>query len=137
MSSHRLKIITILVTLAALLVISIVRYGKILDERALEIPDEKAAGMELLTRKLSGPGYFQDVTKNPGAVTGDEGPWITPDEARSQFDRVVNERKFGGDQSDQVRKLIEKLTEPHPSRLVGSDRINLNKLNLAVDQIGK
>lgn len=137
MSSHRLKIITILVALVALLGISIVRYGKMLEERALKIPDEKVAGVELLSRKLSGPGYFQDVTKNPAAIAEDEGPWITPDGARAQFDRVVRERKFGGDQADQIDKLIEKLTEPHPSRLVGSDRINLNKLNLAVDQIGK
>jgi len=132
MSSHRLKIITILVTLVALLGIGIVRYGKILDERALKIPDEKAAGVELLAKTQSGPGYFHDGKES--SPEGD-GPWITPDEANAQLERVVAERKFSAGQMDKVKQLITKLTEPHPSRLVGTDRIPLVRLNLALDEI--
>ncbi|RBP47309.1 K+-transporting ATPase C subunit [Roseimicrobium gellanilyticum] len=95
------------------------------------IPDEKAAAQELLEAKLSGPGYFQ--LGEPSAEL--PSPYITPAQARIQLDRVVGERHLDAAKREQLENLIKELTEPSPSRMVGTERLNALKLNLALDEL--
>ena len=95
------------------------------------LPDEKKAAMELLVEKQSGPRYFESV-----AAPDEQGiVWIDPAAAHAQIDRVLRERGWGEPQRDKVFKLIARISEPHPSRAVGGDRVNLAKLNLALDSL--
>lgn len=98
----------------------------------VRIPDEKSVAEELLLQKLSGPRYFQP--ESPPAA-GLPRPFITPAQARSQVERVMRERQFAADMKPRLEALILQLTEPSSSRLVGSDRINANRLNLALDEL--
>lgn len=95
------------------------------------IPDEKAVAQELLEQKLSGPKYFQlgeSSTELPS-------PYITPAQARTQVERVVAERHLDIAEREKVKALIKELTEPSPSRMVGTERLNVLKLNLALDEL--
>lgn len=98
------------------------------------LPDEKKAAMELLTEAQTGPRYFH--------VTGDAAKpdeqglvWVEPAAAREQVDGILKERKLDASAKDKMLKLIEEASEPHPSRTVGGERINLAKLNLALDAL--
>lgn len=103
--------------------------------RNLNIPDEKKAGVALLAETLTGPRYFQGPEHPSDFLTGEGGPWIAPEDAMKQVERVAQERRYDAAQTEKLKKLIEKLTEPHPSRVVGGDRIQLVRLNLALDQL--
>jgi len=133
MTSHRLKILTGIAAVLALLAIGVGRFAWNHNERNLTIPDEKQAGLALLSQKLSGPGYFSDAK----ASHDDEGTWITPADARDQADRVIKERKFDETRCGKLKQLVIDLTEPPSSRIVGGDRINLVRLNLALDELPK
>lgn len=98
---------------------------------SIPIPDDKAAARELLEQKLSGPGYFQ--LGEPSAEL--PSPYITPAQARAQLDRVVAERHFDMAKRERVERVIKQLTEPSPSRMVGTERLNALKLNLALDEL--
>jgi K+-transporting ATPase ATPase C chain len=95
------------------------------------IPDEKAAAQELLEAKLSGPMYFQ-LGESSAELPS---PYITPAQARAQMDRVIGERHFDAAQREKVEVLIKELTEPSPSRMVGTERLNALRLNLALDEM--
>jgi hypothetical protein len=95
------------------------------------IPDEKAVAQELLEAKLSGPRYFQ-LGDSSAELPG---PYITPAQARAQIDRVIAERKLDAGQREKVELIIKELTEPSPSRMVGTERLNVLKLNLAIDEM--
>jgi K+-transporting ATPase ATPase C chain len=95
------------------------------------IPDEKAVAQELLEAKLSGPMYFQ--LGEPSAEL--PSPYITPALARAQLERVVNERHLDEAKRERLESLIKELTEPSPSRMVGTERLNVLRLNLALDEI--
>ena len=99
------------------------------------IPNEKEAGVALLAEKLTGPGYFHQVDTASEFSQGEGGPWIAPGSALDQVDRIVRERKFDRVRTEKLKRLIGKLTEPHPSRVVGGERIQLVRLNLALDQL--
>jgi K+-transporting ATPase c subunit len=106
------------------------------------IPDEKAVAAALLNEKLSGPRYFhstppaaEDRRLNEVAqLQGDE-PRISATDARAQVDRVAQERQFTAEQTERLRKLIDRLVESSPSRMVGEASINLLRLNLALDEL--
>jgi K+-transporting ATPase ATPase C chain len=95
------------------------------------IPDEKAVAQELLEAKLSGPKYFQ--LGEPSAEL--PSPYITPAQARAQLERVTAERHLDAAKREKVENLIKELTEPSPSRMVGTERVNALKLNLAIDEL--
>lgn len=98
----------------------------------VSIEDERATADALLVTKLSGPRYF-NVPADP--VPEDGGPWIKAHEARAQMPRVIAERKLGPDGARAVERLIDEMTEHHPSRVLGGTRINLPRLNLSLDSI--
>ncbi|MEO5914410.1 MAG: hypothetical protein ABIS50_09275 [Luteolibacter sp.] len=106
----------------------------VFQPRSLPVPDEKVAAMELLAEKLSGPRYFHAPVSGIQDVNG---PWIDVDEARQQQDRVIQERKLDAGQREELNRLISRLTEPQPARMVGGYRIQLERLNLALDGIKK
>lgn len=98
------------------------------------LPDERKVAMELLEDKQSGPGYFHPVTS---PTTPDENGilWINSAEATGQIDRVIGERKLDEPAKGKILKLIQETSEPHPSRIVGGERINLARLNVALDAL--
>lgn len=98
----------------------------------IPIPDEKAAAMELLTAKLSGPRYFSAPVTG---IRNSDGPWIDVEEAVLQEERVILERHWGKSQRAVVDRLTSQLSEPKPARMVGEYRIPLERLNLALDTI--
>lgn len=96
--------------------------------------EENAAAESALDAKLSGPGYFR-VTSAIQQEGG--GLWIEVDDAMSQVHRIVVARKLGPDGSRKLEMLIEQTAEPHPYRVVGGKRIDLVRLNLSLDALGK
>lgn len=62
-------------------------------------------------------------------------PHISPEAAILQLDRVCSERKFTTIQRNEVRKIIENLTEKPQFLCLGEPRINVVLLNLEIDQI--
>src|SRR5215470_10921905 len=58
-------------------------------------------------------------------------PHISPDSAMAQAARVAKAR---GMSSDQIAQLIAEFTEPPSLGLLGEPRVNVLKLNLALDQ---
>jgi len=105
------------------------------NNRDFKIPDEKKAGVALLAETLTGPGYFQAPEHPAEFLSGEGGPWIAPEDALKQVERVAKERHYDALQTEKLKKFIGKLTEPHPSRVMGGDRIQLVRLNLALDQL--
>jgi K+-transporting ATPase ATPase C chain len=98
------------------------------------IPDEKKVAMEVLVDTQAGPGYFHHA--DASAAPDEHGIfWIEPPAAEAQIDRIIRERKLDASSGDKLRKLIKQTTEPHPSRVVGGDRINLARLNVALDTL--
>lgn len=94
--------------------------------------EEIAVATALLAEKLSGPRYFNAPV--PG-TSEEGGPWIDVADAESQLARIAAERKLRPEAIRELEQLIVKLTEPHPSRIVGGKRINLPRLNLSLDSI--
>ena len=101
------------------------------SENDAPIPDEKRVAMIALEDMQSGPGYFH--------AEGDSLPdeqgirWIDPDKAAAQIDRVLRERKLEDGEREELTKLINEVSEPHPSRTIGGNRVNLARLNVALD----
>ena len=58
-------------------------------------------------------------------------PHISPAAARLQIARVAAERKLS---ADQVGALVEKFVEPPQLGFLGEPRVNVLRLNLALDQ---
>ncbi len=58
-------------------------------------------------------------------------PHISPDSARAQAARVAKAR---GASLDEVNQLITQLTEPPTFGILGEPRVNVLRLNLALDQ---
>jgi hypothetical protein len=107
---------------------------KFLHRGAVPVPDEKAAAMALLAQKLTGPEYFDAPV---AGIQEEGGPWIDPREIDRQKDRVIAERKFDADQRARLDRLIAELSEPQPARMVGGYRVQLARLNLALDTLRK
>jgi len=127
------KWVVLIVTVFAVAA-AIVCYRGHRDPHPVSQGEEVAVAERLLAEKLSGPRYFNV----PVSATREEGgPWIGVNEARAQVPQVAAERKLGEAGARKIERLIEKLTEPHPSRMVGGERINLPRLNLSLDEMGE
>ncbi len=61
-------------------------------------------------------------------------PHISAEAARDQVARVVRERNLSQEQTTLVEKLIEDYTEGREGGLLGEKRVNVLKLNLALDE---
>jgi K+-transporting ATPase ATPase C chain len=104
-------------------------FGKDGDEAS--IPDEKRVAMIELGDKQTGPGYFH---AEEGAQPDEQGVlWIEPDKAAGQIERVLRERKLADGERENLTKLINEVSEPYPSRTIGGSRVNLARLNVALD----
>lgn len=129
--THGIK--TLLTATFVLLVAGVIFSTWMFTRRSdIPIPDEKAAAMELLSVKLSGPRYFSTPVTG---IQNSGGPWIGEDEASLQEDQVIRERHWDKSQRAEVDRLISQLSEPRPVRMVGGYRIQLERLNLALDAI--
>ncbi|MNT48647.1 Potassium-transporting ATPase C chain [compost metagenome] len=75
-------------------------------------------------------------TKDEMLYTSGSGldPEISPASARRQLDRIVNERKLSQDQRSLVEHLIEAYTQGRQGGFLGEPRVNVLKLNLALDE---
>ncbi|MCX6866548.1 MAG: potassium-transporting ATPase subunit C [Verrucomicrobia bacterium] len=93
---------------------------------------EKAAAVALLAAKLTGPQYF---IAPPNTTLEDGELWIDVTDAWPQVPRIAAERKLDPERTRAIGRLIEKLSEPHPYRVVGGERVNLLRLNLSLDAI--
>jgi len=100
----------------------------------LVIPNEKAVALAALEKKFTGPRYFQHTAADPvrAAEAGEVDIYITTASAVGQEQRIIEERHLSPESAAKLHRLIDKLTEPAPSRLF-SERINLVRLNLALD----
>lgn len=62
-------------------------------------------------------------------------PHISPETARLQIERVAQARKFSPEQKQKLAALVEQFIEPPTFGLLGEPRVNVLKLNLALNQI--
>jgi len=62
-------------------------------------------------------------------------PHISPEAARLQTERVALGRRFSAEQRQRLAALIEQSIEPPQLGFLGEPRVNVLKLNLALDQL--
>ena len=119
---------------AAFAVAAIVCYQYLWDGTIRPVSEsaEKAAAEALLAAKLTGPGYF-NASANTTLQNGEL--WIDVTNAWPQVPRIAAARKLDPEGTREIGRLIEKLSEPHPYRVVGGERVNLLRLNLSLDAI--
>ncbi len=125
----------IVVSVMALTVAAIIRFARSPKGQAIHPvsdKEERAAAEDLLAAKLSGPQYF---TPKVVSALEDCGHWIEVSDAWSQVPRIVAERHISPSAEQSLERLISKLSEPHPYRVVGGQRINLLRLNLSLDAL--
>jgi len=64
-------------------------------------------------------------------------PHISPKAALLQVERIVSVRNFNTEQKQQLVKLVNELTEKPQFSILGESRVNVLKLNLALDHLNK
>jgi potassium-transporting ATPase KdpC subunit len=62
-------------------------------------------------------------------------PHISPEAARLQINRVATARKFSPEQKNKLSTLVEQSIEPPQLGFLGEPRVNVLKLNLALDSL--
>jgi K+-transporting ATPase ATPase C chain len=62
-------------------------------------------------------------------------PHISPQAARLQMGRVAGARKFSAEQKQKLSALVEQSIEPPQCGFLGEPRVNVLKLNLALDSL--
>jgi len=63
-------------------------------------------------------------------------PHVSPQAARFQISRVARARGFDRNTENQLKELIGEYTEPRTLVILGEPRVNVLKLNLALDSLG-
>lgn len=101
------------------------------NRETLHIPDDTKVAREILIQRFSSPQYFQLGTNTEEMPH----PYLASSAVAAQLDRVTQLRKLSPPQVEKLNKIITKLTEPAPSRLAGDDRVNVLRLNLALDEM--
>lgn len=96
------------------------------------LPNEKKVAMERLVESQAGPAYFHPGASAP-AEDENGAVWIDTAAAREQIDRIVSARKGDAVMKARISKLVDEASEPYPSRVVGGERVNLARLNVALD----
>ncbi len=134
-SSVHLRVWAVYLTALGLLLLFfalIARFAKNRDStEEFKIPDDVHAARELLAQNFTGPQYFQiGEEKSPVPY-----PYISVVDARTQMTRIIQERKLTPETAAQLNQLIEKMTVPASSRVVGIDHVNALQLNLALDKL--
>lgn len=61
-------------------------------------------------------------------------PHVTPQTVKAQMQRIVQARTLSDEQTVLVERLIEEYTEDRQGGLLGERRVNILKLNLALDE---
>ncbi len=61
-------------------------------------------------------------------------PHVSPAAVKSQMQRIVQARTLSAEQTVLVERLIEEYTEGRQGGLLGEKRVNILKLNLALDE---
>jgi len=64
-------------------------------------------------------------------------PDISPQAARLQIDRVSRERNFTNEQKLDLASLVEHSIAPRQLGFLGSERVNVLRLNQAIENMGK
>ena len=62
-------------------------------------------------------------------------PHISPKAAQLQIERIAKTRGFNTEQTSSLKKLVENFTEGPQMKLFGDLRVNVLKLNLALDEL--
>ena len=62
-------------------------------------------------------------------------PDISPEAARLQIDRIASARQFSSEQKQKLAALVDQSIEPPQFGFLGKPRVNVLKLNLALDSI--
>jgi potassium-transporting ATPase KdpC subunit len=106
-----------------------------LSQPEIVIPDEQIAGEKLLAEKFTGPRYFQPDPAETVSASSPDRYYISVASARAQVVRIASERKLSDSTVKKLDDVIEKISEPPPSRVRGRDSVNTLRLNLALDQI--
>lgn len=88
--------------------------------KANELPESEKVPSEMLFASASGLD-----------------PHISPQAALLQVERVASARNLNSEQKQQLVKLVNDLTEKPQFSVLGESRINILKLNLALDNLDK
>jgi K+-transporting ATPase ATPase C chain len=62
-------------------------------------------------------------------------PHISPEAAQLQIERIAKVRGFNTEQTSSLKKLVEDFTQGPQLKLFGDPRVNVLKLNLALDEL--
>lgn len=122
--SGRLAWILLAFAMLAALGITLLLFRDRPQIRPVSAEEEAAAASRLFEDRFTGPAYFH--------ATSPEG-WIDHAEAHVQLADIAKARNLDPAAVEEVRRLIERMTEPHPYRPIGGGRLKASRLNLALD----
>ena len=97
--------------------------------------NEKAAILQLLAQKFTGPLYFQPDESSERQPLSADKVYISAASAKSQVQGIARSRKLSAGDAARLNDIIARMTEPSPSRVVGEERVNLLLLNIALDAL--
>ncbi len=92
--------------------------------------DERAADLTQRFSPRAGVGLPSDLLTTSGSGLD---PHISPEAARMQIGSVAKARGFDASKTKQLNELVEVMTESPQFGFLGDPRVNVLKLNLAVD----